>query len=111
MSEEYVETKLEFLLWKAVSLSVTVIFSILIIIAAGLAISIEAKAEEIQYPTLPGTSSIRDYSKPTIIWEGNEGYSSLPGTTNIQDLHGQRYIREGHEYDDMDYDRYDDYDY
>ena len=73
----------------------------------------EVKAETIIHPTLPNTT-IRDYSKPSIVFEGDEGYQTLPNTT-IRDYSKPKYIRDRpprrDRYDDQeDYEDYEDYD-
>lgn len=64
--------------------------SYILIVFAALGV---ANADTFIAPTLPGTS-IRDYSKPGYVQEGNNTYPTLPGTS-IRDYTRPGYVEQG----------------
>jgi len=59
------------------------LFNLMIIISliiAALSITLQVNAETIYHQTYPGTT-FRDYSKPSIVVQGDQAYQTYPGTT------------------------------
>lgn len=55
--------------------------------------SVFADPQTAIYPTIPGTS-LRDYTKPGYVIEGNHAYPTIPGTS-LRDFTEPGYVREG----------------